>query len=1263
MKKFISLMLSATVFLTSTGVGVYAEATTDVFQPENLEQTTNLGEKTTSPGLPANTADFIPGEIPANIIPDASMGEGQHYLGRNNGPIDVSTVTNAGVPVASKWAYSGTSPLQLSWAQRNVFDGIEFNQGDRQFTFDPKASTNYVFRANVKNASPKGITPYVGVNLTDSNWVKYTLDTYGENGMKLTSDWKELKGTIALPDTFLRDGKNPVYTDIIYFGLPAGTAGGAAFYLDVSEKDSIYFAEEARYNITNKIIYQDKTSIAANAELVNQVGLKGKIKQDINWVVTNEDRTEVAEGFTFTGLSTGNNVIIKIENTVEDAKYCLLAYSSDGTMVKGVDFIVGTPKIKVTGVSIDKETLDMYVGFEDSLVETVMPSDATNKNVTWSSDNEDIVTVNELTGVVKAISVGTATITVTTEDGSFKDTCVVTVKNPGEVNPEDYVDFEPSGEKPKNIMDIDETAARTFAATITRNTTDVDYTIPQSDSDWSTDAKYYGKIEAYSVNDITSLPDSYRGFWGLVSKQVVFQKGKTYVFNLDMKAVTEGVKVGVAITNEAADTLVYSNEYGEDGVTLTSELKTYSFTFTPINDAGVLVIGFPAGTPKNSRYIIDTSRAESVYLGEEVVYDIKNELVTPADEVCQNSTITVDAGVVNQGGSKGSLKQNIAWTALSEDKTKEAPGFTFKKNDDGTTSVKIDKSVAVGKYALVVKSTDYEGMLKTLIIDVKKERINDTEFAPSSPYILTLSKTGTTELGVGDSLNLTAKAQTQGGDTAGYLQEFKWFIANEARTEYIEVAPFGFETTENTAKITADEFIKSGTYYIFAEHTHRGNVTKISQKITITVPPIWESAKTLINNGSSSEIAEKLENYAKALEINFVEKFDSQKAAEILKTNLKSALTTEEETKKEIKKAIALSLYTSNPAGVALYDANGDFTYENELSISDMDTAGVTLWKIFKEYINETGKKAVQTEIEKQGYQSFDKLAEFIAPFIIFEAIENPSKQGAGYVSDVLTKENADAAKIDITDYLATTDDKEKTQFNESLAKKSFDATTLAKAIADFEYEEESGTSGGSYTPPSGSKPSVAPITSVKKEEKIFDDVSESHWAYSDIHYLTQREIISGVGYNKFNPEGTLTREQVAKMTAIAFGYSSKAGTTFADVSEGAWYAPYVSTLAGEGIITGIGDNVFGVGKNISRQDLCVILYRAIKNEDAVEMELSFDDESKIADYAKEAVAYFSSYDIVNGFSDNTFRPEAVCTRAQAAKIICKILNIKGATK
>lgn len=57
---------------------------------------------------------------------------------------------------------------------------------------------------------------------------------------------------------------------------------------------------------------------------------------------------------------------------------------------------------------------------------TVNPTHATNQNVTWSSSNSTIATVNT-NGKVNAISAGTATVTVTTSDGSKKATCTVTV--------------------------------------------------------------------------------------------------------------------------------------------------------------------------------------------------------------------------------------------------------------------------------------------------------------------------------------------------------------------------------------------------------------------------------------------------------------------------------------------------------------------------------------------------------------------------------------------------------------------------------------------------------------------------------------------------------------------------------------------------------------------------------------------------------------------------------------------------------------------
>ncbi len=82
--------------------------------------------------------------------------------------------------------------------------------------------------------------------------------------------------------------------------------------------------------------------------------------------------------------------------------------------------------IYVSGVSLDHSTLTLEKGASASLVPTISPSEATNKNVTWESSVPSVATVSE-SGVITAVSVGTTEITVETEDGGFIDTCIVTV--------------------------------------------------------------------------------------------------------------------------------------------------------------------------------------------------------------------------------------------------------------------------------------------------------------------------------------------------------------------------------------------------------------------------------------------------------------------------------------------------------------------------------------------------------------------------------------------------------------------------------------------------------------------------------------------------------------------------------------------------------------------------------------------------------------------------------------------------------------------
>ncbi len=79
----------------------------------------------------------------------------------------------------------------------------------------------------------------------------------------------------------------------------------------------------------------------------------------------------------------------------------------------------------VSLLSLDKTSVELTEGDETTLTATITPENATNKNITWTSSDENIVTVDN--GKVTAIKEGTATIAVTTEDGNKSATCEVIV--------------------------------------------------------------------------------------------------------------------------------------------------------------------------------------------------------------------------------------------------------------------------------------------------------------------------------------------------------------------------------------------------------------------------------------------------------------------------------------------------------------------------------------------------------------------------------------------------------------------------------------------------------------------------------------------------------------------------------------------------------------------------------------------------------------------------------------------------------------------
>ena len=101
-----------------------------------------------------------------------------------------------------------------------------------------------------------------------------------------------------------------------------------------------------------------------------------------------------------------------------------ITVQSGGTL-EGTPTGNGTVEYKVTGVTLNKSAISLTVGGNETLIPTITPENASNKNLTWTSDQPEIAKVEN--GVVTAVAPGTANITVTTDDGGKQATCKVKV--------------------------------------------------------------------------------------------------------------------------------------------------------------------------------------------------------------------------------------------------------------------------------------------------------------------------------------------------------------------------------------------------------------------------------------------------------------------------------------------------------------------------------------------------------------------------------------------------------------------------------------------------------------------------------------------------------------------------------------------------------------------------------------------------------------------------------------------------------------------
>ena len=142
--------------------------------------------------------------------------------------------------------------------------------------------------------------------------------------------------------------------------------------------------------------------------------------------------TDSGSDWTNVGSATSSNTYTIDNTTTSMSGYqyrCVVNNSAGSVTSNAVTLTVNAATVPVTGVSLTPASLSLFTGDTATLTATVQPSNATNQNVTWISDKPDVATV-DAAGKVTAVGAGTATITVTTADGSKQATCSVTVTRP-----------------------------------------------------------------------------------------------------------------------------------------------------------------------------------------------------------------------------------------------------------------------------------------------------------------------------------------------------------------------------------------------------------------------------------------------------------------------------------------------------------------------------------------------------------------------------------------------------------------------------------------------------------------------------------------------------------------------------------------------------------------------------------------------------------------------------------------------------------------
>ena len=180
--------------------------------------------------------------------------------------------------------------------------------------------------------------------------------------------------------------------------------------------------------------------------------------------------------------------------------------------------------------------------------------------------------------------------------------------------------------------------------------------------------------------------------------------------------------------------------------------------------------------------------------------------------------------------------------------------------------------------------------------------------------------------------------------------------------------------------------------------------------------------------------------------------------------------------------------------------------------------------------------------------------------------------------------------------------------------------------------------------------------SSMVAANQLFSDVEKSDFFYEPVGHAYQNQYMNGTGATKFSPEKAITRGQFVTALHRLSGEEAQGSHTFTDVEEGSYYEDAVIWANANGIVTGVSDTAFDPDASITREQMAAILYRFAQYkgfDTTAQGDLSaFRDADQVSGYAQEAMIWANQTGLILGKKADLLAPQGIATRGQAVTIL-----------